>query len=117
MTDVYECKAILTTDSADVTEDADELPAVQLTPTPQEPKKIPVPVQKRRMINPPELAETSAHMKTALYTLNDALTAKNRVEKVADDDCDLYGKLLAKTLRQFNEIDRLEIRHEIDGLI
>ncbi|XP_053623245.1 uncharacterized protein LOC128682527 [Plodia interpunctella] len=38
-------------------------------------------------------------------------------QKREDDDCDLYGRLLAKMLREFSEIDRLELRHEIDGLI
>ncbi|CAG4958996.1 unnamed protein product [Colias eurytheme] len=57
-------------------------------------------------------------IKSTRSTLNDVLTVKrNRGGKVEEDDCDLYGRLLAKALREFRDIDRLELRHEIDGLI
>lgn len=79
---------------------------------------VPIPVQKRRSTKLPELAETSAQIKSTLSTLNDVLTCKkNRDVKVEEDDCELYGRLLAKALREFADIERLELRHEIDGLI
>lgn len=95
----------------------------RLSKPPQSPQssqvKNIIPVKKRRCHNPPELAETNEHMKSALSTLQDALAAKKDPPQrtVDEDDCDLYGRLIAKVLREFNEIDRLELRHDIDGLI
>ncbi|GBP82688.1 hypothetical protein EVAR_27014_1 [Eumeta japonica] len=35
----------------------------------------------------------------------------------SEDDCDLYGKLLAKRLRQFTDLEKQELMYEIDGLL
>lgn len=51
-------------------------------------------------------------MKNAFSTLNTVLSNQKN-----DDDCDLYGKLLASKMRQFNDLDKQELMYEIDGLI
>ncbi|CAG5040406.1 unnamed protein product [Parnassius apollo] len=93
-------------------EGADEIPDMQQSTQGQESSTtVSIPVQKRRSTKLPELAETNAKIKSTLSTLNDILTVKrNRCGKVEEDDCDLYGRLLAKALREFSAIDRLELR-------
>lgn len=70
---------------------------------------------KRRCHQSPELRETNTQVKNALSTLNKVLTEKSKND--AEDDCDLYAKLLAKKLRQYPLIDRQEVMYEIDGLL
>lgn len=72
-------------------------------------------VQKRRNYKMPDLPETNAQVKTALTALNKVLNTKQ--ESKYEDDCDLYGRLLANKLRQYSEIDRQDIMYEIDGLL
>ncbi|KAG7298189.1 hypothetical protein JYU34_018985, partial [Plutella xylostella] len=57
--------------------------------------EINIPVIRRRSRNPPELQEASNEMKRAFSSLNSVLSSKK--QKIdSEDDCDLYGKLLAK---------------------
>ncbi|XP_041978620.1 uncharacterized protein LOC121732732 [Aricia agestis] len=55
------------------------------------------------------------------YCKIDALaTFKSTLQKtqqpVQEDDCDLYGKLLAKKLRKLSENKKLQLMHDIDGV-
>ncbi|CAG5003953.1 unnamed protein product [Parnassius apollo] len=67
---------------------------------------IKIPIQRRRCRNPPELEETNKEMKKAFSTLNSELYKQQT--KDSEDNCDLYGKLLAKKLRQFTDIEKQE---------
>lgn len=69
---------------------------------------------------PLELQEVTLEMTKAFNTLNEALKSSKRQNITSskdEDDCDLYGRLLAKRLRQFSKADRQEIMYELDGLI
>ncbi|GBP28981.1 hypothetical protein EVAR_83881_1 [Eumeta japonica] len=78
--------------------------------------EINIPVVRRRSRNPPELQEASNEMKRAFSSLNSVLSSKQ--QKIdSEDDCDLYGKLLAKRLRQFTDLEKQELMYEIDGLL
>ncbi|KAJ0176219.1 hypothetical protein K1T71_008393 [Dendrolimus kikuchii] len=46
--------------------------------------------------------------------IEESSTSQN---KNNDDDCELYGRLLAKKLRRFSQYDREELMYEIDGLL
>ncbi|KAK9879931.1 hypothetical protein WA026_008440 [Henosepilachna vigintioctopunctata] len=75
-------------------------------------------VQKRRSKNPPELQEASKHVSAALNTLNKVLQSKNNKEdNNHDDESNLFGKLMAKQLKDFPKEERDEIMYEIHGLI
>lgn len=78
--------------------------------------KIEIPVRRRRCNNPAELKEVNTEMKKAFTTLNNVLDNKQKKEQ-NEDECDLYGKLLAKKLRQYSETERDELMYEIDGLL
>ncbi|KAG7295032.1 hypothetical protein JYU34_022501 [Plutella xylostella] len=70
--------------------------------------EINIPVIRRRSRNPPELQEASNEMKRAFSSLNSVLSSKK--QKIdSEDDCDLYGKLLAKMLRQFTDLEKQEL--------
>lgn len=99
-------------------EDTDDIMEMQLSPQPQESitsSQRFITDRKRYCTIPSELAEISAQQMKLIFDDDDVVKAKKT--KVEEDDCDLYGRLLAKAMRNFNEIDRLELRHEIDGLI
>ncbi|KAJ8713593.1 hypothetical protein PYW07_013963 [Mythimna separata] len=69
---------------------------------------------------PLDLQEVSKEMSNAFNTLNQALKNSKRQSVPSpkeEDDCDLYGRLLAKRLRQFSETERQEIMYELDGLL
>lgn len=66
----------------------------------------------RRRKHPPELIEAGETMKNALNTLNDVLREKRVNSFAQEDDCDLYGRMLAKKLRRFPENVRLNIMYE-----
>uniref|UniRef100_A0A2A4IZX1 MADF domain-containing protein n=1 Tax=Heliothis virescens TaxID=7102 RepID=A0A2A4IZX1_HELVI len=66
---------------------------------------------------PLELQEVSKEMTNAFNTLNQALKNSKRHAPKEEDDCDLYGRLMAKRLRQFSETERQEIMYELDGLL
>lgn len=68
--------------------------------------QVSIPVHRRRSHKTPELNDTYTDVKHALSILNDDV-----------DECDLYGKLLAKKLRQYTDLDRQELMYEIDGLL
>lgn len=68
----------------------------------------------RRRKNPPELVEAGKYVKEAITTLNTVLGKHSRPHE--EDDCDLYGKMLAKKLRKLPEVERLHYMYEIDGL-
>lgn len=71
--------------------------------------------QKRRSKNPTELQEVNDKMNTSFTALNEVLIKKSK--EISEDEWNLYGKLLAKKLRQFTELERAELMYEIDGLV
>lgn len=78
-----------------------------------------VPQQKRKVVKrqsstPPEVQEASRQMKSAFSTLN---TILNNKKNETEDECDLFGKLLAKKLKKFSEIERQELMYEIDTMM
>ncbi|CAG9787176.1 unnamed protein product [Diatraea saccharalis] len=77
---------------------------------------IKIPVQKRRSVKPPELEKADKEMSKAFNTLNQAILNKGQQNKI-EDDCDLYGRLLANKLRKYSDNERQEIMYDIDGLL
>nr|CAI5828062.1 unnamed protein product [Callosobruchus analis] len=69
----------------------------------------------RRRKHPPDLLEAGNAVKNALATLK-TTTNKNNSQCQQDGDCDLYGKILAKKLRQLPADDKLKFMYEIDGM-
>lgn len=67
---------------------------------------------RRRHKNPIELQEAGQHMKDAISSLNNV----SQKQEVPEDDCDRYGKILAKKLRKLNELERMQFIWEMDGL-
>lgn len=93
----------------------------QATPPPHVPK--PKRVQSRQIRSThsqeqvpreSELQESSNQMEQTLSSINSILSQKQSRE---DDECDLYGKLIAKKLRKISEKERQEIMYDIDGLL
>ncbi|KAG7300743.1 hypothetical protein JYU34_015069 [Plutella xylostella] len=121
--DVYECKSIINTDGGASTslDDEDSITSQNENIENEDPNatvnsEINIPVIRRRSRNPPELQEASNEMKRAFSSLNSVLSSKK--QKIdSEDDCDLYGKLLAKRLRQFTDLEKQELMYEIDGLL
>ncbi|KAL1492478.1 hypothetical protein ABEB36_010728 [Hypothenemus hampei] len=70
------------------------------------------PPTKRRRKNPYELQEAGSLLKQAVSSLDVAL--KQTVSH--EDECDLYGKILAVKLRKMPERKRLQFMHEVDGM-
>ncbi|KAL1488450.1 hypothetical protein ABEB36_014921 [Hypothenemus hampei] len=70
------------------------------------------PPTKRRRKNPYELQEAGSLLKQAVSSLDVAL--KQTVPH--EDECDLYGKILAVKLRKMPERKRLQFMHEVDGM-
>ncbi|KAL3283595.1 hypothetical protein HHI36_006733 [Cryptolaemus montrouzieri] len=68
----------------------------------------------RKHKHPPELREAEIKMKEAFSMLKEVVRDGQQKE---DDECELYGKMLAKKLRRFDDIDRQIIMHRIDGMI
>jgi hypothetical protein len=58
---------------------------------------------------PQELQHVKQQMDQAFAILQD-------MRKKDDDECDLYGKLIAKKLRRIPESEREQLMYEIDGL-
>lgn len=77
------------------------------------PWKISETVRKRKQ--PPELLEAGNTVKDALATLKTTIN-KNYPQCQSDDDCDLYGKMLAKKLRQLHEDEKWQLMYEIDDM-
>ncbi|VVC90785.1 unnamed protein product [Leptidea sinapis] len=75
--------------------------------------------KKRRMSPNHELQQATSQMSYAFNVLNETLQAKasSIVKECKDDESDLYGKLIAKKLKQFPDSERQEIMYEIDGLL
>ncbi|CAH0730231.1 unnamed protein product, partial [Brenthis ino] len=72
----------------------------------------------RRRKNPPELIEAGKTMNKALNTLNAVLNQKSENNFAhQEDECDLYGRKLAKKLRKFPEHERVNVMYELDGTI
>ncbi|XP_044743217.1 uncharacterized protein LOC123305534 isoform X2 [Chrysoperla carnea] len=81
----------------------------RLYATPSEPQKA---------RNSPQILEvhSESNLNSALSALNATLhTMQNKYE--TEDECDLYGSLLAKKLKRFSETERQELMYEIDGLL
>ena len=70
------------------------------------------PVPKRHGSNPPELQTTAVQIKQAFDTLNNVF---NRIDE-SEDECDLFGRLVAKKLRRLPEYERDDLMYEIEGL-
>lgn len=51
--------------------------------------------------------------------IGETLTNLNTIifNKINEDDCDIYAKLLANKLRRYDGYERLKIMYEIDGLL
>lgn len=72
----------------------------------------------RRRKNPSEVIDAGNVVKEALATFKSTLKRNEFLIQPTqhDDDCDLYGKLLAKKLRKLSEEKRLKLMHDIDGM-
>ena len=105
-------------DELDDQEDEDHLDSSSDKKTDIKPK---LRLVKRYSSNLPiELQEVSKEMTNAFNTLSQALkSSKRRREQSSreEDDCDLYGRIMARRLRQFSETERMEIMYELDGLM
>nr|XP_021187175.2 uncharacterized protein LOC110373991 [Helicoverpa armigera]XP_049692901.1 uncharacterized protein LOC110373513 [Helicoverpa armigera]XP_049695498.1 uncharacterized protein LOC126054322 [Helicoverpa armigera]XP_049701618.1 uncharacterized protein LOC126055626 [Helicoverpa armigera]XP_049701770.1 uncharacterized protein LOC126055649 [Helicoverpa armigera]XP_049704633.1 uncharacterized protein LOC126056258 [Helicoverpa armigera]XP_049705200.1 uncharacterized protein LOC126056410 [Helicoverpa len=63
-----------------------------------------------------EVVDAGNVVKDALITFKSTLK-RNPLQPIQqDDDCDLYGKLLANKLRKLSEKNRLKLMHDIDGM-
>ncbi|KAF5305546.1 hypothetical protein FQA39_LY01637 [Lamprigera yunnana] len=102
--DVYECRSLINTEDNNVT----------VTPKLNLGLAAEVPVLKRRAKDPPELAEAGREMSNAFSTLNKVLNKKVATQ---DDECELYGRLLAIKLKKNPENEQEEIMLEIDNMI
>lgn len=72
----------------------------------------------RRRKNPPELIEAGKTMNKALNTLNAVLNQRSvSTSAQQEDECELYGRMLAKKLRKFPEHERVQVMYELDGTI
>lgn len=67
---------------------------------------------RRRGQIPPELQEAGHQMKESFSILKNVINKK----QIEEDECDLYGKLLAKKLRKLSEDERQNFMYEIDGM-
>lgn len=67
----------------------------------------------RRRANPPELAEAGKQMQQAFGMLKDVTSRK----PLEEDECDLYGKMIAKKLRKIPEHERDTVMYELDGFL
>ncbi|CAH2004357.1 unnamed protein product [Acanthoscelides obtectus] len=63
----------------------------------------------------PELQAAKQMIYGAFSSLSTVLNKKRQVDQ--DDDCDLYGKLMAKKLRRFPYEERMLVMYEIDGML
>ncbi|CAK1578599.1 unnamed protein product [Parnassius mnemosyne] len=66
----------------------------------------------RRRLNPPELQIASKQMSEAFNNLNKMINKQDVVE----DECDIFGKLIAKKLKKIPEHEREEIMFDIHAL-
>lgn len=68
----------------------------------------------RRRLNPPELQIASKQMSEAFSNLNKVInrTAKDDIE----DECDVFGKLIAKKLKKLPEHEKEDLMFEIHAL-
>jgi hypothetical protein len=48
--------------------------------------------------------------------MDQAFAILQDMRRKEDDECDLYGKLIAKKLRRIPESEREQLMYEIDGL-
>ncbi|KAF5293530.1 hypothetical protein FQA39_LY03015 [Lamprigera yunnana] len=132
--DVYECRSLINTEDNNASqstynEEETSMDADLNSPVPEtsshseiapgtssssEVNKIKVPILKRCVKDPPELAETSREMSNAFSTLNKVLNKKIATQ---DDECELDGRLLTTKLKKFSENEREEIMLEIDNMI
>ncbi|KAF9405180.1 hypothetical protein HW555_013971 [Spodoptera exigua] len=70
----------------------------------------------RRRKTSSELVEAGNVVKEALATFKSTLKRNPSQPVQQEDDCDLYGKLLANKLRKLSEKNKLQLMHDIDGL-
>ena len=68
----------------------------------------------RRRVNPSELQQAGVQMKKACNLLNNVI--RKRTADKEEDECDLFGKMLAKKLKKLPEYEREEFMYEIDGM-
>ncbi|KAH9642782.1 hypothetical protein HF086_010435 [Spodoptera exigua] len=117
----YTCKSITSTDEqraviGQQTEEKTETPSDARSNTETKDMNIKIPVQRRRSVKPPELEKADKEMSKAFNTLNQAILNKDQQNK-KEDDCDLYGRLLANKLRKYSDNERQDIMYDIDGLL
>lgn len=92
--------------------------STSVTPTPQRPSSSKRNLQsQRRNVANPELQEAGKQMKEAFSVLSNVLSTRSDRMECKEDECDLYGKLLAQKLRKLPEREREEVMYEIDGLM
>ncbi|CAG9785648.1 unnamed protein product [Diatraea saccharalis] len=120
---VYTCKYTLNTETQsqrDIDEIGNEpgdgeMDNDQDNETPNTSSRTPTFTQKSRRRPAPDLAEQQ--MAAAFSQLTNVLGRKSeRPPQSEEDECDLYGKLLAKKLRELPKDDRQIIMYQIDGL-
>ncbi|XP_045495297.1 uncharacterized protein LOC123701491 [Colias croceus] len=109
--DIYVCSSVINTEEK-IIQDSSSAETDLITQAPEPQTQTAPPTQKRRSKNPPELSEASKEVANAFNTLNRVLD-----NKILDDDCELYGKLLATKLRKFPQYEREEIMLEIDSMM
>ncbi|XP_028173206.1 uncharacterized protein LOC114362137 [Ostrinia furnacalis] len=117
----YTAISVISTDEqraviGEQTEEETENPSDARNNTEPKDMNIKIPVQRRRSVKPPELEKADKKMSKAFNTLNQAILNKDQQNK-KEDDCDLYGRLLASKLRKYSDNERQEIMYEIDGLL
>ncbi|XP_022820151.1 uncharacterized protein LOC111352063 [Spodoptera litura] len=72
-------------------------------------------LQKHHLQLASEISDAQDKIKQTVETLNNVISQKKR--DAEDDDCELYGKLLANKLRYYSKYERHVLMHEIDGLL
>ncbi|XP_045491091.1 uncharacterized protein LOC123690974 [Colias croceus] len=114
---VYKCKQTITTDHGtdsieeETTNASEDVPIASPTPKEPEPRKNKHTI--RRRDNPPELQVASRQMTEAFNNLNKVI---NNPSKDDDDECDVFGKLIAKKLKRLPEHERDNIMFDIHAL-
>lgn len=71
----------------------------------------------RRFVCNPELPAAGKQMKEAFSTLSNVIYARSENMAHKEEECDLYGKLLATKLRKLPEHERQEAMYEIHGVM
>ncbi|XP_045504526.1 uncharacterized protein LOC123701174 [Colias croceus] len=95
----------------ETTNASEDVPIASPTPKEPEPRKNKHTI--RRRDNPPELQVASRQMTEAFNNLNKVI---NNPSKDDYDECDVFGKLIAKKLKRLPEHERDNIMFDIHAL-